>query len=124
MNTPTKLGNKEVTLRSTALTPVILKNIFKIDIMTTMQSLRHEHTEAEGNEAVEAVKKLGFVMVKQGEDIPVPDLFNLTEMDFFLWLDSFEYGELDTSEAMNAILAAWMGNTNTSVEAKNAQGAQ
>ena len=125
MNTTTRIANTDINLKSTALTAVLFKNIFHFDILTTINSIRTDDTNGEANErAIDAIGMLAFVMSKQADTDSVPDLFKLTETDYYIWLDQFNINDLRSAEAISAIMAAWTGNVATSVNAKNAAGAQ
>lgn len=125
MNTTTRIANTDINLKSTALTAVLFKNIFHFDILTTINSIRTDDANGEANErAIDAIGMLAFVMSKQADTDSVPDLFKLTETDYYIWLDQFNINDLRSAEAISSIMAAWTGNVATSVNAKNAAGAQ
>jgi len=125
MNTTTRIANNDINLKSTALTAVLFKNIFHFDILTTIHSIKTDDVNGEANErAIDAIGMLAFVMSKQADTDSVPDLFKLTETDYYIWLDQFNLNDLRSAEAISSIMSAWTGNVATSVEAKNAQGAQ
>lgn len=125
MNTTTRIANTDINLKSTALTAVLFKNIFHFDILTTINSIRTDDSNGEANErAIDAIGMLAFVMSKQADTDSVPDLFKLTETDYYIWLDQFNLNDLRSAEAISSIMSAWTGNVATSVNAKNAAGAQ
>jgi hypothetical protein len=125
MNTTIRIANTDINLKSTALTAVLFKNIFHFDILTTINSIRTDDANGEANErAIDAIGMLAFVMSKQADTDSVPDLFKLTETDYYIWLDQFNINDLRSAEAISSIMSAWTGNVATSVNAKNAAGAQ
>lgn len=115
-----KIGEKEITLESTALTSVAYKKLFGTDILTTLGSFRNtDITGAEAAQAIDAVSQLAFVMAKQAEHTPVKELLHMDGDAYYEWLDGFSYGDLYDPEVVTEILAVWSGNLMTSVDAKN-----
>lgn len=122
MNRIFNIGTHELLCKSTALTAVLYKQLFNEDILDLMGGLRDDASKQK--EAIEAIGKLAFIMVKQGEGLKVPELFKLTMQEYYEWLNTFDYGELTSSEAIAEIMASWTGNLKSTAEGKNSEGAQ
>lgn len=118
------IGKTEVELVSTALTSLAFKKIFDEDILQTIGLLRQGTKDsAEASTAVTDISRLAFVMNKQST-CSVKELMNVSELDYYEWLNDFERNDFYDPETITAVISAWSGNLATSVDAKNSEGAQ
>lgn len=116
-----KIGDKELEFESTALTSIAYKRIFGSDVLAALGSERSLSSDIR---LTDSIKQLAFLMNKQAEGLDVPKIMGLQEMDFFVWLNQFEHGDLDKEEVITQIIAVWTANLETASESKNAEGAQ
>lgn len=116
-----KIGDKELEFESTALTSIAYKRIFGSDVLAALGSERSLSSDIR---LTDSIKQLAFLMNKQAEGLEVPKIMGLKEMDFFVWLNQFEHGDLDKEEVITQIIAVWTANLETASESKNAEGAQ
>ncbi len=49
---------------------------------------------------------------------------NVSELDYYEWLNDFERNDFYDPETITAVISVWSGNLATSVDAKNSEGAQ
>lgn len=118
-----QIGAKEIEMTSSALTSLAYKKLFGHDILATLGEFKTEGMTGEkASEAIEKVGQLGFVMAKQASGMPVKELMKLTEIDFYEWIDGFNYADLYDAEVVAKILAVWTQNLNVGIEGKNAKG--
>ena len=65
--------------------------------------------------------QLGFVMAKQAK-LSIQDFMKLTEVDYYEWVNEFQFGDLYDAKVIENVLAVWTRSLGTSVEGKNAKG--
>lgn len=119
------IGNRQITMESTALTSLAYKKLFGEDILATLGTFKQTNiTGVEATNAIDSVSQLGFIMAKQADKTPVKELMNLDIEAYYEWLNQFDYGELYDAEIVSEILSVWSGNLTTSVDAKNVKDAQ
>lgn len=93
-----KIGEKEVEMLATASTAFRFKGIFHTDLLSIM---------VKGDEgSVDDYERLAFVMAMQAEK---KDLTKLTEEDFYVWLDDFDFTDL--VEALPEVVNLYIRNT-------------
>lgn len=118
-----QIGAKEIEMTSSALTSLAYKKLFGQDILAMLGEFKTEGVTGEkASEAIEKVGQLGFIMAKQASGMPVKELMKLTEIDFYEWIDGFNYADLYDAEVVAKILAVWTQNLNVGIEGKNAKG--
>ena len=119
------IGNRQITMESTALTSLAYKKLFGEDILATLGTFKQTNiTSVEATNAIDSVSQLGFIMAKQADKTPVKELMSLDIEAYYEWLNQFDYGELYDAEIVSEILSVWSGNLTTSVDAKNVKDAQ
>lgn len=119
------IGNRQITMESTALTSLAYKKLFGEDILATLGTFKQTNiTGVEATNAIDSVSQLGFIMAKQADKTPVKELMSLDIEAYYEWLNQFDYGELYDAEIVSEILSVWSGNLTTSVDAKNVKDAQ
>lgn len=119
------IGNRQITMESTALTSLAYKKLFGEDILATLGTFKQTNiTGVEATNAIDSVSQLGFIMAKQADKTPVKELMNLDIEAYYEWLNQFDYGELYDAEIVSEILSVWSGNLTTSVDAKNVKDAR
>ena len=116
-----KIGDKELEFESTALTSIAYKRIFGSDVLAALGSERSLSSDIR---LTDSIKQLAFLMNEQAEGLDVPKIMGRQELDFFVWLNQFEHGDLDKEEVITQIIAVWTANLETASESKNAEGAQ
>lgn len=116
-----KIGNNELIFESTALTSIAYKKIFGSDVLAALGTDTGKILDITLGDAI---KQLAFLMNKQAEGLEVPKIMALQQMDYYIWLNQFEYGELDTEEVYGELIGVWTANLKTISESKNAEGAQ
>ena len=114
------IGERELNFESTALTAIAYKRIFGSDVLAALNRDRNLANDINLNDAL---KQLAFVMNKQAEGMSVENLMKLQEIDYWKWINEFQYGDF-TSEVITELICIWTGSTVTTSEAKNAEGAQ
>jgi hypothetical protein len=99
------IGDKKVPMLANAATPFRFKMLFQIDLLQTMMK---------GDDGdVTDYEKLAFVMAMQAEK---KDLSKLSEEDFFLWLEEFEFTDL--VNALPEVVNIYMKNTKSDSDPK------
>ncbi len=117
-----KIGNKDVEMVSSALTSLAYKKIFGQDILTMLTDFKTDKADlGKANAAIENVAQLGFVMAKQAK-LSIQDFMKLTEVDYYEWVNEFQFGDLYDAKVIENVLAVWTRSLGTSVEGKNAKG--
>lgn len=85
-----KIGETDIEMLSNAATPYRYMQCFHEDLILKMAKGLDE------TEAVGIFQKLGYVMAAQAEK---KDLTKLSEEDFYVWLEQFDYLDLMEAEA-------------------------
>lgn len=117
-----KIGDKEVEMVSSALTSLAYKKIFGRDILTTLTNFKADKADlAQANTAIDNVAQLGFVMAMQAK-LSIPDFMKLSEVNYYEWVNEFQFGDLFDGNVIENILGVWTKSLGTSVEGKNAKG--
>lgn len=117
-----KIGDKEVEMVSSALTSLAYKKIFGRDILTTLTNFKADKANlAQANTAIDNVAQLGFVMAMQAK-LSIPDFMKLSEVNYYEWVNEFQFGDLFDGNVIENILGVWTKSLGTSVEGKNAKG--
>lgn len=128
-----KIDKKEIPMASNAFTPILYRQIFKVDFIHEVTSLRklagktaETLTDSELGEAsdkTELFTQLAFVMAKQAELKLVDKLLEINRMSYYEWLSEFEPGAFKNPETMKQIINLWRGNSeDKTVDAKNSEG--
>lgn len=128
-----KIDEKEIPMASNAFTPILYRQIFKVDFIHEITSLRNlagktakTLTDSELEQAsdkTELFTQLAFVMAKQAELKVVDKLLEINRMSYYEWLAEFEPGAFQNPETMKQIINLWRGNADDkNVDAKNAEG--
>lgn len=128
-----KIDEKEIPMASNAFTPILYRQIFKVDFIHEITSLRklagktaETLTDSELGQAsdkTELFTQLAFIMAKQAELKLVDKLLEINRMSYYEWLSEFEPGAFKNPETMKQIINLWRGNAEDKhVEAKNSQG--
>lgn len=117
-----KIGDKEVEMVSSALTSLAYKKIFGRDILSTLTNFKADKADlAQANNAIDNVAQLGFVMAMQAK-LSIPDFMKLSEVNYYEWVNEFQFGDLFDGNVIENILGVWTKSLGTSVEGKNAKG--
>lgn len=117
-----KIGDKEVEMVSSALTSLAYKKIFGRDILSTLTNFKSDKADlAQANSAIDNVAQLGFVMAMQAK-LSIPDFMKLSEVNYYEWVNEFQFGDLFDGNVIENILGVWTKSLGTSVEGKNAKG--
>lgn len=117
-----KIGDKEVEMVSSALTSLAYKKIFGRDILSTLTNFKADKADlAQANTAIDNVAQLGFVMAMQAK-LSIPDFMKLSEVNYYEWVNEFQFGDLFDGNVIENILGVWTKSLGTSVEGKNAKG--
>ena len=112
-----KIGDKEVTFRASALTPFIYKRLFNEDLMKVITTI------GETND-VDKMFGLAYVMKIQAEsNNPADDMKNgkITLEGYYEWLDEFEQSDVLNAGFFSEVVSIWIGNQQTTTNAKNHQ---
>lgn len=128
-----KIDEKEIPMASNAFTPILYRQIFKVDFIREVTSLRklagktaETLTDAELGQAsdkTELFTQLAFIMAKQAELKLVDKLLEINRMSYYEWLSEFEPGAFKNPETMKQIINLWRGNSeDKTVDAKNSEG--
>lgn len=128
-----KIDEKEIQMASNAFTPILYRQIFKVDFIHEITSLRNlvgktaktlTNSELEqASDKTELFTQLAFVMAKQAELKVVDKLMEINRMSYYEWLTEFEPGAFQNPETMKQIINLWRGNAeDKNVDAKNAEG--
>lgn len=105
-----KIGNKEIEMKSNALTPVLYTNYFKSDMMAEMLRIQKQMESTTNPDDImngvdtQTFFKVAFIMSGASKQ----------HIDYFDWLEQFEM--IDMYEALPDIMEVWMGNTGSVVE--------
>jgi hypothetical protein len=117
-----KIGDKEVEMVSSALTSLAYKKIFGRDILSTLTNFKADKADlAQANNAIDNVAQLCFVMAMQAK-LSIPDFMKLSEVNYYEWVNEFQFGDLFDGNVIENILGVWTKSLGTSVEGKNAKG--
>ena len=117
-----KIGDKEVEMVSSALTSLAYKKIFGRDILSTLTNFKADKADlVQANNAIDNVAQLGFVMAMQAK-LSIPDFMKLSEVNYYEWVNEFQFGDLFDGNVIENILGVWTKSLGTSVEGKNAKG--
>jgi hypothetical protein len=117
-----KIGDKEVEMVSSALTSLAYKKIFGRDILSTLTNFKADKADlAQATNAIDNVAQLGFVMAMQAK-LSIPDFMKLSEVNYYEWVNEFQFGDLFDGNVIENILGVWTKSLGTSVEGKNAKG--
>lgn len=128
-----KIDEKEIPMAANAFTPVLYRQIFKVDFIHEITSLRklagktaQTLTDSEISQAsdkTELFTQLAFVMTKQAELKVVDKLLEINHISYYEWLSEFEPGAFKNPETMKQIINLWKGNAeDKDVDSKNAEG--
>lgn len=116
-----KIGDKEVEMVSSALTSLAYKKIFGRDILSTLTNFKADKADlAQANNAIDNVAQLGFVMAMQAK-LSIPDFMKLSEVNYYEWVNEFQFGDLFDGNVIENILGVWTKSLGPSVEGKNAK---
>lgn len=104
-----KIGNKEVEMKSNALTPILFSNYFKKDMMAEMMNMQKridslDPDDIMGGIDAEIFFQVAFIMSGASRK----------KIDFYDWLEQFEL--IDMYEALPEIMEVWMDNTHSIVD--------
>lgn len=107
-----EIGGQPTEFEASAMTDHMVDAIFKINIAYAV-------THVEGNEEKfpELVKKIAFVMIKRAELGGWRKVEQLTEEDYYDWLDSIDSYSVES--AAQEIMTLYANNKKTSVHPKN-----
>lgn len=79
-----KIGTQELGMLANAASPIIYKNIFHEDFLKKCQAF-------EKDQDAELFQKMGFVMWKQAQGLPIRELMSeITIEEYYEWLAGFE----------------------------------
>ena len=117
MRTDIYIGETKIPFEATAMTDHMADKVFNINIAYSMQ-----HATENEDKMPELIRKIAFIMAKRAELGGWRAVENLTEEDFFDWLDSLDSYEIENNA--EEILGIYMQNKKTSVTPKNAQSPQ
>lgn len=106
-----KVGNTTVPMLANGATPIRYKLIFHKDILSEFKSI-------EGDESkIVTIGELAYVMAMQAKAHDGKyDIARLNEEDYMTWLEQFD--PFDIEMASDKIVDVYIGNTQTSSEAK------
>lgn len=124
------IGTESVECVVNAFTPVLYRQIFHKDFLAEIQTLTKlkaksvdEYTEEDlemASDRTMAMARMAFVMKEQASGKPIPVLVNLTEVNFFEWLSTFESDAFQDVKTLTMIMALWKANTqDNKIESKN-----
>lgn len=104
------VGDKELTLRSSAATPYRYTQIFHEDFFKAITSLMGADDDTE---SIDVVCKLAYVMASQANN---DDMDALNKDKFIDWLDGFEFS--DFSEVLSDVVEVYTGSSKGRVDPK------
>lgn len=107
-----EINGKSMTFEATAMTDHMVDHIFGINVAYLIQ-----HAEGNEDKTPDLIRKIAFVMNKRAEQGGWRQVEELTEDDFFDWLDGIDSYELETKAP--EIMALYAKNKKTSVSPKN-----
>lgn len=111
------IGDKELQLIANAATPYLYKQTFKADLMKIFVGVSADEDNIEEQaEITSIIPQLAYIMSLQAEGLKPSDFMKLKEDDFLDWLS--KYGAMDFNYAAGEIINAYLGNQETSVDAK------
>lgn len=116
-----KIGNNEVSARSSGLTSEIYRNVFGEDLEQQMSLARNK--KLSGDAALLMFKRLGFVMCWQAlpRDNKITEAMkSLSNDDFLEWVDGFDAVDLLNENFITQVTSLWINNNKSLVELKNA----
>lgn len=115
-----KIGEKELNFKATALTSMAFKKLWKEDILASLSEIDPKTFDAsKATDALDTINRLAFIMNKQAEGMPVKELMNLTEIDYYEWIDQFKFSDLYDSNYISEVLVVWTEGLQTTSKAKN-----
>lgn len=116
MLTTLKIGEKEVNVRTSALTSIIFRNLFRKDLTTEISALKTGE-----NVNLDIFKELAFVMAWQAtpSDSKVNDMKNLSNEDYLMWLDQFDEIDFYDPELLSQITTTWLSSQKSVIDVKN-----
>lgn len=107
-----EIGGRPTEFEASAMTDHMIDTIFKMNIAYALT-----HTEGNEEKYPELVKKTAFVMVKRAELGGWRKVEELTQDDYFNWLDSIDSYAIETSA--EDIMTLYANNKKTTVHPKN-----
>ena len=110
MQTTVKIGEVEVSMRSTAATAIRYRNVFHTDIMKELMEINPEKIDAT---VIEKIQQLGFIMAKTAEGA---NMTQLSADDYMDWLDKFD--SLAMMQAAKDIINVYVGGKVSESELK------
>lgn len=105
MITKIQAGEKEITLLSNAATPLRFKQAFGIDLIRILSNAAKRPID--DGESIEIAMRLAYIMSHQAEK----KLDNLSEEDFYEWLEGYETIELQSVDTAVQIWNAYTQQT-------------
>lgn len=129
MKTEIKIGGKDVTLLSNALTPFVYTEIFHKDFMRVLMSFRtfdikpaNDYTDDELAFVLQRAgtfSEIAFIMAQQANGKTAAELVVLTRVDYLEWLTNFESNAFLEPDVILTILSAWQGQAEGGIASKN-----
>lgn len=114
MRDTVKIGEQSFDIECNAAVPFFAKRIFRINVMKAFQELQ----DADDDEKLETLQKIGFVMYLAANK-PTSEILGATEADFFTWLSGFDWMELVSGEFMQKVAALWANDSKQESQPKN-----
>lgn len=116
-----KLGDKEVSARSTGLTSTVYRHLFSQDIEQQMTDAKNK--KLSGGESLNMFRQLAFVMIWQAKDRDVKTSEAMKALrieDYYDWLDEeVETIEVLTQDFIASVTQMWVNNSVSLVDLKN-----
>lgn len=107
-----EINGKMMDFEATAMTDHMADHVFGINV-----SYAAQHTQGNEDKLPDLIRKIAFIMNKRAELGGWRQVEELTEDDFFDWLDGIDSYELETKAS--EIMALYAKNKKTSVSPKN-----
>ena len=109
-----EIGGEAISFAANGLTPYLFKNIHKKDLLVTIS--KFGDGKSEDAEMGEVVDRLAFVMAMQASGKGFRELSQLTEDDFFEWIQNF--GPMDIQNNSREIMSVYIDNARSDSKAK------
>lgn len=112
------VNGEEIQLECNAATPLVVKRIFGVDILTFIE----QSGQYVSGDQIEILEKLTYVMTLQAK-MPLRDVLKETAEPFLEWLAGFDLIEM-TDMVLPEAMQLWTASQKTSSDPKNAAGPQ
>lgn len=106
------VGTQSIPMKATGATPIRYRSLFGEDLLSEFSNV-----ESNSSLAIGTISQLAYVMAMSGAGA---DMTKLSKDGYVEWLDQFE--PFDLTEAAEAIVDLYIGNTKSTSEVKKKAG--